>query len=73
MIGNRLPQENKQSHAYLVSLEALQDFLPATSEGGTLADPSLNMNLSLRLAVLAHWTFNTKRTRRRPSSTSSSC
>ncbi len=61
VVANRLPQADKQSHAYLVSLESLQDFLPATSEGGTLADPSLDLNLSLRLAVLTHWTFNTKK------------
>jgi hypothetical protein len=61
VVANRLPQADKQSHAYLVSLESLQDFLPATSEGGTLADPSLDLNLWLRLTVLTHWTFNTKK------------
>jgi hypothetical protein len=60
VIGNRLPQQNKQSHAYLVSLEALEDYLPATGEGGTTAKSGLDMNQSLRLAVLSHWTFNTK-------------
>jgi hypothetical protein len=60
VVGNRLPQSDKQSHAYLVSLEALGDFLPATSAGGTLTDPALVTSRSLRLAVLQHWTFNTK-------------
>ena len=60
VIGNRLPQQNKQSHAYLVSLESLEDYLPATGGGGTTADGTLIMSRSLRLAVLQHWTFNTK-------------
>jgi hypothetical protein len=60
VIGNRLPQQNKQSYAYLVSLEALQDYLPATGDGGTTANTALDMSRSLRLAVLQHWTFNTK-------------
>jgi hypothetical protein len=60
VIGNRLPQQNKQSHAYLVSLEGLRDYLPATGDGGTTADSALDMSRSLRLAVLQHWTFNTK-------------
>lgn len=60
VIGNRLPQQNKQSHAYLVSLESLEDYLPATGDGGTTAKPGLVMANSLRLAVLQHWTFNTK-------------
>ena len=60
VIGNRLPQQNKQSHAYLVSLEALEDYLPATSAGGTTAKSGLTMTEPLRLAVLQHWTFNTK-------------
>ena len=60
VIGSRLPQQNKQSHAYLVSLEALEDYLPATGDGGTTAKSGLNMSQSLRLAVLRHWTFSTK-------------
>ncbi len=60
VIGTRLPQDNKKSYAYLVSLEGLEGFLAATNEGGTLRDQSLKMERSLRLAVLAHWTFNTK-------------
>jgi hypothetical protein len=60
VIGNRLPQQDQQSHAYLVSLEALQGYLPSAGDGGTTADPALDMNRSLRLAVLQHWTFSTK-------------
>ena len=60
VIGNRLPQQDKQSHAYLVSLESLEDYLPATGDGGTTAKSGLVMANSLRLAVLQHWTFNTK-------------
>lgn len=60
VVGNRLPQADKRSHAYLVSLESLADFVPATSDGGTPANSALVMSRSLRLAVLTHWTFNTK-------------
>ena len=61
VIGNRLPQQDKVSHAYLVSLEGLQDYLPASGDGGSAAGGSgVNMAWSLRLAVLQHWTFNTK-------------
>ena len=60
VIGNRLPQPDTRSHAYLVSLESLEDFLPATGAGGTLKDPTKDITRSLRLAVLQHWTFNTK-------------
>lgn len=60
VIGNRLPQQDRQSHAYLVSLESLQDYLPATGDGGTTASPTVDMSQPLRLAVLQHWTFNTK-------------
>jgi hypothetical protein len=60
VVGNRLPQPDKQSHAYLVSLESLEDFLPATGEDGTLTNPALVTSRSLRLAVLEHWTFNAK-------------
>jgi hypothetical protein len=60
VIGSRLPQQNKQSHAYLVSLESLEDYLPATGDGGTTADGTLIMSRSLRLAVFQHWTFSTK-------------
>jgi hypothetical protein len=58
VVGSRLPQAGKQSHAYLVSLESLRDFLPGTSEGGTPANPALDLSRSLRLAVLTDWTFS---------------
>lgn len=47
VIGNRLPQSLQTSHAYLVSLEALSPLLP----------PAGSVIGSVRLAVLAHWTF----------------
>ena len=59
VVGNRLPQPGKQSHGYLVSLESLEDFLPATGDGGTLTNSALDLTKSLRLAVLQHWIFNT--------------
>lgn len=60
VVGNRLPQPDTQSHAYLVSLESLAGFLPAARDDGTLATPGLDITKSLRLAVLQHWTFFTK-------------
>ncbi|MGZ4172452.1 MAG: hypothetical protein ACXVRN_13905 [Solirubrobacteraceae bacterium] len=60
VVGTRLPQDNKKSHAYLVSLEGLESFLAATDQGGALAGGSLDITKDLRLAVLQHWTFNTK-------------
>jgi hypothetical protein len=59
VVGNRLPAPDATSHAYLVSLERLAPFLPATSDGGTLTDPNVDITKKLRLAVLAHWTFTT--------------
>jgi hypothetical protein len=43
-----------------VSLEGLRDVLPATSDGGTLTDPNIDMSRNLRLAVLTQWSYNTK-------------
>jgi hypothetical protein len=60
VIGNRLPQPGKRSHAYLVSLEGLEGFLAAGDAGGSLRDGTLDLDRSLRVAVLLHWTFNTK-------------
>jgi hypothetical protein len=59
VVGNRLPAPDATSHAYLVSLERLHGFLPATSDGGTLTNPKVDITKKLRLAVLAHWTFTT--------------
>lgn len=52
VIGNRLPQDLQTSHAYLVSLEGLAGFLPADDAPSVSAATG-----SLRLAVLAYWTF----------------
>lgn len=55
--GNRLPANQKQTHAYLVSLEELQDFLPDQEGGGPPSGNTLDGNKTLRLAVLKSWTF----------------
>jgi hypothetical protein len=60
VVGNRLPAPDKRSFAFLVSLEGLRDVLPATSAGGTLTDPKIDLDRKLRLAVLHQWSFNTK-------------
>jgi hypothetical protein len=54
VVGTRLPQPDKRSYAYLVSLEGLERFLPGS------ANPVADTSGFLRLAVLHHWTFNTK-------------
>ena len=61
VVGNRLPANDIRSRAYLVSLEGLEPVLPATSDGGTLTDPSIPIERELRLAVLSSWVFNAKR------------
>ena len=53
VFGNRLPADGANTHCYLVSLEGLSAFLPATD--GTL--PPANGVASLRLAVLRAWRF----------------
>lgn len=58
VFGNRVPASNKKNYAYLVSLEALQDFLPPsqdTQPSGFTPDSSK----MLRLAVLNSWSFYT--------------
>jgi hypothetical protein len=54
VVSNRLPQGQLKSHAYLVSLEGLQTYLP-TGDGS----PGLDAGGAgtIRLAVLTHWTF----------------
>lgn len=54
VMGNRLPQAGMKSHAYLVSLEGLEPFLP-DDEGRP--PPGVDTSATIRLAVLAHWTF----------------
>lgn len=56
VFGNRLPNTQKKTYAYLVSLEELQDFLPQTG-GLPPAGTTLNPSALLRLAVLKSWTF----------------
>jgi hypothetical protein len=56
VFGNRLPQSQRRTHAYLVSLEKLQDFLP-NSDGTPPSGNTFNPGLFLRLAVLRSWTF----------------
>lgn len=50
VFGNRLPASNRQTYAYLVSLENMEDLLPAS----TFAPDKDKM---VRLAVLKSWTF----------------
>ncbi|WP_331768099.1 hypothetical protein [Embleya sp. NBC_00896] len=58
VVANRLPQPDTRSHAYLVSLEGLENFLPATDQGGSPRNPTADTGGSLRLAVLHHWSFD---------------
>lgn len=57
VVGTRLPQENRRTRAYLVSLEELQRFLPKDEDGTTPTGPNVDMTRSIRLAVLQAWTF----------------
>ena len=57
VVGTRLPQSNRQTRAYLVSLEQMWRFLPADADGTAPSDPSVVMSKSVRLAVLQAWTF----------------
>lgn len=57
VVGNRLPQNGKQQHAFLVSLEGLERVLPTAQQGGAPADTGLAASATLRLAVLSNWTF----------------
>ena len=57
VVGTRLPQENRRTRAYLVSLEELQRFLPSDEDGTTPTGPKVDMTRSIRLAVLQAWTF----------------
>ena len=57
--GNSPAQGGFKTYAYLVSLEELQPFLPTAETGGAPAKSSFKPGTSLRLAVLANWTFFT--------------
>jgi|GEM_PF-946799 len=55
VFGNRLPQTGKKTHTYLVSLEGLGDLLPQSDGARPIKD--FDGSQSLRLAVLASWSF----------------
>jgi hypothetical protein len=57
VFGNRLPATQKQTHAFLVSLEGLQDFLPDQEGGGRPTGNNDPGDRLLRLAILKSWTF----------------
>jgi hypothetical protein len=56
VFGNRLPQTQKKANAFLVSLEKMENYLP-TEEGQAPSGMQQNDPRSIRLAVLAHWSF----------------
>lgn len=55
VFGNRLPQTNKQTTAYLVSFEGLGPLLP--TDEGMAPKGDFDGSRNLRLAVLTSWTF----------------
>jgi hypothetical protein len=57
VFGNRLPQSNKRTAAFLVSLEQMESFLPDSPAGGAPAGNTYDGSKNLRLAVLSNWTF----------------
>ena len=57
VVGSRLPQTQTQSHAVLVSLEGLSDFLPGDEDGTAPTGSGVAMSKSIRLAVMASLTF----------------
>ena len=56
VFGNRLPQTDKKTFAYLVSLEGLGPILP-NDDGTPPAGGKFDGSKKLRLAVLSSWTF----------------
>ncbi|MBA4045605.1 MAG: hypothetical protein C0471_14470 [Erythrobacter sp.] len=56
VFGNRLPQDGANTRCYLVSLEALEDYLPA--DDGAQVQPG-DEGRAIRLAVLRAWRFRT--------------
>ncbi len=58
VFGNRVPASTKKNYAYLVSVEALQDFLPP-SQNQPASGFSPDQTKMLRLAVLNSWSFYT--------------
>lgn len=57
VFGNRLPQTQKKSFAFLVSLEELESFLPDDENGGAPSGNTFDGSKFIRLAVLKEWTF----------------
>jgi len=57
VFGNRLPQQEKKTYAYLVSLEELQPFLPDNEQGGPPTGMTFDSTKFIRLAVLTSWSF----------------
>lgn len=57
VFGNRLPQTQKKTYAFLVSLEELQVFLPDSEDGGAPSGSSFDSSKFMRLAVLKSWGF----------------
>jgi hypothetical protein len=56
VVGNRFPQTGKRAHAFLVSLEHLEDLLPA-SDGTPPKSDAAKAYHRIRLAVLKSWSF----------------
>ncbi len=56
VFGNRLPATERKTFAYLVSLEEMEHFLPTSEEGGA-PSTGIDATKSIRLAVLASWSF----------------
>lgn len=56
VFGNRLPQSDIKTHAYLVSLEGMEAFLP-TEDGTPQASAKQYDGKNIRLAALKSWSF----------------
>ncbi|WPV64831.1 hypothetical protein [Chitinophaga sp. LS1] len=56
VFGNRLPNTQRKTRAYLVSLEGLEVFLPQ-DDGSIPSATNYKQTDTIRLAVLANWTF----------------
>jgi hypothetical protein len=56
VFGNRLPNTGQKTKAYLVSLEGTEVFLPQ-DDGSIPANTPYKTTDTIRLAVLANWTF----------------
>lgn len=56
VFGNRLPQTEKKAHAYLVSLDRMEPYLP-DEDGNPQSAVARDKDKFIRLAVLKSWTF----------------